>query len=152
MDKDKAASPTVLLELVMLTSVIDAKEGREVAISDIPSAFVQSEMEEGERVIVKMMGKLAELLVKVSPAVYRDYVTVERGQTVLYVAFQKVLYGMLKSALLFYKKLHHDLESIGFEVNPYDPCVANMMQDGSQLTVVWHVDNLMASHVDAKVN
>ena len=48
MDKDKAASPTVLLESVMLTSVIDTKEGREVAIVDIPNTFVQTEMEEGE--------------------------------------------------------------------------------------------------------
>jgi hypothetical protein len=30
-------------------------------------------------------------------------------------------------------------------VNPYDPCVANMTtKEGKQLTVVWHVDNLMA--------
>ena len=77
--------------------------------------------------------------------------TVERGQTVLYVELQKALYGMLKSALLFYKKLRHDLESIGFEVNPYDPCVANMMQDGSQLTIVWHVDDLKISHKKKEV-
>jgi hypothetical protein len=29
-------------------------------------------------------------------------------------------------------------------VNPYDPCVANMTtRNGSQLTVVWHVDDLL---------
>ena len=150
MDKDEAASPTVLLESVMLTSVIDAKEEREVAVVDIPNAFVQTEME-GDRVVMKMRGKLAELLVKVSPEVYRNYVTVERGQTVLYVELQKALYGMLKSALLFYRKLRKDLESIGFTVNPYDPCVANMMQGGSQLTVVWHVDDLKISHKQKEV-
>ncbi len=37
----------------------------------------------------------------------------------------KALYGMLKSTLLFYKKLVEDLKSVGFEINPYDPCVAN---------------------------
>jgi hypothetical protein len=30
-------------------------------------------------------------------------------------------------------------------VNPYDPCIANMVtKSGKQLMVVWHVDNLMA--------
>ena len=59
---------------------------------------------------------------------------------------------MLKSAFLFYKKLRKDLESIGFMVNPYDPCVANHMVNGKQQTVVWHVDDLKSSQVDPKVN
>ena len=62
----------------------------------------------------------------------------------------KAIYGMLLSSLLFYKKLHADLEAYSFEVNPYDLCVANKMVDGKQLTIRWHVDNLMASHVSAK--
>ena len=34
-------------------------------------------------------------------------------------------------------------------INPYDPCVANMeMKSGKQLTVVWHMDDLMASCED----
>ena len=48
---------------------------------------------------MKLCGKLAELLVKVSPEIYRDYVTVEKGHTVLYVESQNAFYGMLKSAL-----------------------------------------------------
>ena len=150
MDKDEAASPTILLESVMLTSVIDAKEEREVAVADIPNAFVQTEME-GEPVVMKIRGKLAELLVKVAPEVYKNFVVFEKGQKVVYVRLQKALYGMLKSALLFYKKLRKDLESIGFVVNPYDPCVANLMQGGTQLTVGWHVDDLKMSHTKKEV-
>ena len=55
--------------------------------------------------LMKIRGQLAEMLVKISPEVYHDFVGVENGKTVLYVALQKALYGMLKSALLFYKKL-----------------------------------------------
>ena len=62
----------------------------------------------------------------------------------------KAIYGTLKAALLFYKKWRKDLESIGFEVNPYDPCVANKIIDGKQFTVVWHVDDLKISHEDHK--
>ena len=66
----------------------------------------------------------------------------------LYVKLLKALYGCLKSALLFYKKLAEDLKSQEFIINPYDPCVANKQVNGHQLTVVWHVDDLKISHVD----
>ena len=82
--KEDSASPTLLLESVMITSAIDAKERQKVAVIDIPNAFVQTEME-GDRVIMKMRGKLAELLVEVAPEVYRDFIVVQRGQTILYL-------------------------------------------------------------------
>jgi hypothetical protein len=36
---------------------------------------------------------------------------------------------------------------MGFEINPYDPCVANKMVNRSQMTIRWHVDDLMISHL-----
>ena len=36
--------------------------------------------------------------------------------------------------------------------NSYDPCVCNRMIDGKQHTVRFHVDDLMSSHMDPKVN
>ena len=36
-------------------------------------------------------------------------------------------------------------------MNPYDPCVANREQAGSQLTVVWHVNDLKILHVQKEV-
>ena len=53
---------------------------------------------------------------------------------------------MLRAALLFYKRLRSTLEEMGFEINPDDPCVANMMVEGGQITVCWHVDDLKISH------
>ena len=59
---------------------------------------------------------------------------------------------MLVSAMLFYCKLTKALHSYGFELNPYDPCVANKMVNSEQLTICWHVDDLKSSHIDPKVN
>ena len=56
---------------------------------------------------------------------YTKFVTVDNGQYVLYVYILKALYGLIKSALLFYKKLVKVLKEIGFNLNPYDPCVVN---------------------------
>ena len=48
---------------------------------------------------------------------------------------------MMKSALLFYRKLVSELQEMGFEINPYDPCVANKMVNGMQMAIRWHVDD-----------
>ena len=69
----------------------------------------------------------------------------------LYVKLTKALYGLLRSALLFYKILRGNLEGLGFKINPYDPCVANKDIHGEQLTVVWHVDDLKVLHKDKNV-
>ena len=52
---------------------------------------------------------------------------------------------------IFYRKLVADLTSIGFEINPYDPCVANKIIDGKQMTICWHVDDLYIGHEDPHV-
>ena len=66
----------------------------------------------------------------------------------LYVKVQKLLYGMLKSALLFYHQLRSDFESDEFMVNTYDPCITNKMVNYNQMMVSWHVDNFKTSHRD----
>ena len=94
----------------------------DVAMVDIPGAFMQAEMD--ETVHVRMKGKMAELLVKLDPKLYRKHVQIENGKPVLYVKFLKALYGTLRAALLFWKKLSKQLVSWGFTINPYGWCVA----------------------------
>ena len=114
---------------------------------DLPGAFLHADND--TFVVMKMTGKLAELMVKTAPDIYRKYVIEDSsGKPILYVQLQKALYGMLKSALLFYRKLVSDLTHMGFTLNPYDPCVANKTVNGHQLTVSWHVDDLTISCVD----
>ena len=74
-----------------------------------------------------------------------------KGDLVLYVEALNALYRIMKAALLFYIKFFANLKSVGFQLNPYDPCVENNIVDGTQLTVVWHVDNLKVIHIDRGV-
>jgi len=53
--------------------------------------------------------------------------------------------------MLWYQKLVTDLKQEGFKINRYDPCVANKRVNGSNLTLVWHVDDLMISHKDENI-
>ena len=101
----------------------------------------------------------------------------KKGTPILYIRLKKELHGLLRSSLLFYRKLRGKLEAYGFKINPYDPCVGNKMvttetlvpvtdkrgriirdKNGSkkmckvkeekQITVIWHVDDLMMSCED----
>jgi hypothetical protein len=83
---------------------------------------------------------------------YQDFATKnKKGETVIVMRLKKALYGTIKAAYLFWKKLTADLKSWGFVINPYDPCVANKIINGAQCTVVWHVDDVKISHVDPNV-
>ena len=53
---------------------------------------------------------------------------------------------MLKSSLLFFKKLLTNLVSCGFTVIPYDPCVVTKTIIGKQMKIFWHVDDLKLFH------
>ena len=125
-----------------------------------------------------LRGELAEMMVHIAPKIYLPYVTMDKkGTPTLYARLKKALYGLLRSSLLFYRNLCGELEEYGFEVNHYDPCVANKMvmtetvvpvidkkgratrnKNGSkkmrkvkaekQITVVWYVDDFMMSCED----
>ena len=40
---------------------------------------------------------------------------------------------------------------MGFEINPYDLCVANSNIEGKQCTLIWHVDDIKISHMNINV-
>ncbi len=154
-DRDDAASPTAATDSILITGTIDAKQGRDVMTADIPNAFVQTSIDEkklGHRVIMKIRGPLVDLLLELDASTYAPFVVQEGKSKVIYVRMVKALYGLIIASLLYYKKFKKDIETIGFKVNPYDPCVANRLVNGKQHTVTWHVDDLKSSHVDPKVN
>ena len=45
-EKGEATSPTVSTDAVLITSAIDAHEGRDVAVIDLPGVFLHAEMDE----------------------------------------------------------------------------------------------------------
>jgi len=148
--KDEAAAPTVMSEAIFVESTIYAHESHDVVTCDIPGAFLQAD--NPDFVLMQLDGILAELMVKIAPTLYHKYVTTNaKGKSVLYVQLENAVYGMMKSAILFYRKLVADLTSIGFEINPYDPCIANKIIDGKQMTICWHIDDLFIGHEDPHV-
>ena len=152
--KEDASSPTVATESVLLTCIIDAEEERDVAVIDIPNAFIQTRIErKSDMAIIKIRGVLVDILVSIAPDVYKPYVTVDKkGVKQLIVQCQNALYGTMVASLLYYRKFTKSLTDIGFKINPYDPCVTNKMVDGEQMTICFHVDDCKLSHHDSRAN
>ena len=154
MEKGESTSPTVSADAILLTAIIDTEEERDVATMDIPNAFIQTELPKvikGERVMMKLVSEVVDLLLSIDHEQYAPFVVYKKGKKVLYVEILRAIYGMLNSAILFYKKWCKDIESCGFKLNSYEPCVANKKVNGKWMTITWHVDDLKASHKDTKV-
>ncbi len=151
--KEDVSSPTVSAEAVMLTCVIDAVEGGDIAVINVPNAFVQTVVEDEEhKVIICIRGPLVDILVSIAPEVYGPYVSTNKsGQKVLLVQCLDAVYGTMVAALLYYKKFVKSLTKQGYKINPYDGCVANKMVKGKLKMIFFHVVDCKFSHESSKV-
>lgn len=147
-DRSETTSPTISSDALFLTIMIDALEGRDVATADVAGAYLNAFMR--DVVIMRVTGKMVDVMCEVNPE-YRDFVVMEGKIQVLYLQLVKALYGCVQSALLWYELFVDTLQDMGFVLNPYEPCVANAVIDGSQCTVAWYVDDNKVSHKDPAV-
>jgi hypothetical protein len=79
--KEESSSPTVAIESLFLTAVIDAKERRHVVTCDIPGAFLHPDID--EVLHMRIDGPMAQLLVNIDPKLYEPYLTNEHGKPVI---------------------------------------------------------------------
>jgi hypothetical protein len=120
---------------------------------DIPNAFVQTIVEnDKDMAFIKIRGILVDILVEIAPDIYKSYISKDnKGSKQLMVQFQNTLYSTMVASLLYYRKFVKSLTDIDFVINPYDPCVANKMIEGDQMTICFHVDDCKLSHRKTKV-
>ena len=149
-EDESVSSPTVSLEGLFATLVIDAYEGRDVATFDIPGAYLHALMPKDKQVLLKLKGQFVDIMCEINGE-YKKHVRYEKGQKTLYLLTLRAIYGCIESALLWYSLYKETLEGEGYELNPYDFCIANRVIDRKQSTVAWYVDDNKASHVDPKV-
>jgi hypothetical protein len=101
---------------------------------------------------IKIRGILVDILVEINPDVYKSYVSKDKkGLKQLLVQCQNALYGTMVASLLYYWKFVKGLKDFDFEINPYDPYVANKMIEGDQMIICFHVDDCKLSLRKTKV-
>ena len=149
LSKEDTSSPAVHFDSFLASLAIDSLEDRDVATADVAGAYLKASMP--DFVMLRVTGGSVDALLNVNNKKYQPYVVYEKNRKVLYLKLRKAMYGCLKAALLWYELFSNTLKEEGFKLNPYEPCVANKMVKGKQLTVVWYVDDLKVSHVSSEV-
>jgi len=114
----------------------------------LKGAYLNAKMK--EEVLMKITGEEVKLFCELDPSL-EQFVTKGKNKDVLYVELDRALYGCVQSVLLWYELYSTTLKEIGFELNPYDLCVANANINGKQCTVCWYVDDNKISHKDQEV-
>jgi hypothetical protein len=80
--KEETSALTVAIESMILTCTIDAKERRTVVSTDIPEAFMQTDIDEA--IHGRLEGPLATLLAWVDPKLYDRFLNHSKGKPVMY--------------------------------------------------------------------
>ena len=99
-----------------------AFQGRKITTGDVRAVYLHAEM--NNFVVIKLQGPVVDILCETKPE-YKKFVVLENGKKTLYMQLMKALYGCIKSALLWYELFTGELRKMGFELNPYNKCVAN---------------------------
>ena len=155
---DEAASPTVMTNAILIIAIIDAKQKRDIMISDIKNAFIQTKVPKvtkdgkpAERMIMKIRGVLVDMLMQMNLSLCEKYMACYNNDKVLCIRVLLALCGMLLASILYCKKIVSDTCKVGFQLNLHYLCVVNRTIKNQQI-IYWHVDNIKRSHVDSIVN
>ena len=68
---------------------------------DIPNAIVETKLNlrnkdgDQQKVIIKIMGKISEIIIKMAPKLYQQFSVYEKIQVTIYVKILKTLYGLI---------------------------------------------------------
>ena len=140
---EETSSPTVSAAAVFVTAAIAAHEKRQIMTMDVETAYLNAKMIEGKPVYMRLDPLITSILTQLD-AKYDQYKD-SKGSVI--VKLDRALYGCVESAVLWYKDLRETLEADGYQVNPYDLCVFNKVYLSEQVTVIFHVDDLMSACV-----
>ena len=92
----------VITESLFFTCSIDARENRDVAVADIPGAFLQTKVSKGTS--IKLQGPMVQTLITIDPA-WKKYVMYEGKKRVptIYTEADTALYGTVDASKLCFE-------------------------------------------------
>ena len=138
---DETSSPTVSTAAVLVTMAIAAHGRRHVMTMDVETTYLNARMIDDKPVFMGIRPLVTAILGQLD-AKFEKYLD-SKGSVI--VKLDKALHGCVGSAVLSYKDLRATLEEDGYIVKPYDLSIFNKIYEGKQITVIFHVDDLLAA-------
>lgn len=121
-----------------------------VAIFNIPGAYLHAKMPEEHQVMLKLKDKFVDIICTVN-AEFKKHILIENGVKFLYLQVLRAIYGCIRYALLWYNLCRETLKEQEYKIKPYNCCVANKLINGAQCTLVWYVNNNKICHINPTV-
>ena len=111
---DERGELTILIDSCFITSIKDAFEKGEAAITDVKGAYLNAKMK--DEVIMCITGKEVDLFVELDLSL-AQFITYKRGEKVLYTQLNKALYRCVQLALLWYELYSSTPIDMEFEIS-----------------------------------
>jgi hypothetical protein len=136
-DVTDISSPTVKLSSIFTLATIAAALGLIVQTSDVQQAYLNAEMPND--VFVKLTPLVSKILAEDHPQ-FAQFL--DKKDQIL-VKLNKAQYGCIESAKLWYKTISSVMIKSGYQVNSYDQCIFQKVNDdGNRIYVAIYVDDL----------
>ena len=95
MSKEDTTSPTMSTKGLMLSFMIEAMGGCDVATDDIPGDLLQTDYDKGD-IHIKMKGSIVTLPEEIDPAYYKEFIYLDsRCRKCMYAESKKTICGTL---------------------------------------------------------
>jgi hypothetical protein len=142
------SSPTLSTTALFTIAGIAAQKQWKKAVCDVGSAYLNASLGDKHVIHMRLHPMVAEVLCKVDEK-YNDYRNADGS---IVVRLVKALYGLVESALLWYRELTSTLLQLGYEVNPFEKCVfVKKLQEKVVSIVGVFVDDLKIIAEDEKM-
>ena len=83
-NREDASSPTISIDILMYTFVVDAYEGRDVTIFDVPGAHLNSDIPDEKYDRIKLDGEFVDIMYNVNPDHIQN-IRYENGKKVIHL-------------------------------------------------------------------
>jgi hypothetical protein len=134
------SAPTPGLEAIFLMHALAAQLGYRVAVMDIPSAFLHSQLPDDQRLPMIIGKDEAAIIVKLKP----EWAKYLRHDGTLAVMLIGSLYGLPQAPQIFNVDLSAAMFSLGYRQCAGDACIfVRYGDDGDRSIVAVHVDDLL---------
>ena len=111
---ESISSPTVSLEDLFCTLIVDAHEGRNVANLDVPGQYLYAKTPKDNRILINLRGDLVDIMCQVNPEYDQHVIYENEKKRFVSISVLREIYGCIESALLWYNIFYATLQGLVF--------------------------------------
>ena len=95
-EEESVSLPTVSLEGIVCTLIIDAHKGQDVITFDVLGAYLHAEIPKDKCILIKIRGDFVDIMCQFDPE-YKQHVMYENGRKFLNLLVLREIYGCIET-------------------------------------------------------